>query len=72
MMTETVKQSWEEITKLKRNQRESLISPFSIPVNGEHNVSKAILDIRDIQPLSELLSSGKLKSQDLIRYYAQR
>lgn len=72
MMTNTAKQSWEEITKEKRIQRERLISPFLSPIIGERNVSEVILEIGDLQSLSELLSSGKLKSQDLILYYAQR
>jgi hypothetical protein len=63
---------WEEIAHKKRIQRENLIRPFLSPINGDCVDSEAILEIGDIEVLSELLSSGKLKSQDLIRYYAQR
>lgn len=63
---------WENITQKKRIQRENSIEPFSSLINGELVDSEAILEIGDIKSLSELLSSGRLKSQDLIRFYAYR
>lgn len=71
-MTRMTNENWEEITHKKRTQRENLIRPFLSPINGEYVDSEAILEIGDIESLSELLSTGSLKAQDLIRYYAQR
>lgn len=72
VMTAMANEHWENITQKKRIQRENFIEPFSSLINGELVDSEAILEIGDIKSLSELLSSGRLKSQDLIRFYAYR
>lgn len=69
---ELARPGWEDTIQKKRSQRESLVEPFLCPTNGDCVDSEGILEIGDIERLSRLLSSGKLKAQDLVRSYVKR
>ncbi|RFU32123.1 hypothetical protein B7463_g4203, partial [Scytalidium lignicola] len=61
--------SWERIAESKQAIREAAVAPYLLAANP---ATDPITDINDVEELAELLSSGKLKAEEVILAYIKK
>ncbi|KIX06264.1 uncharacterized protein Z518_04239 [Rhinocladiella mackenziei CBS 650.93] len=66
------KRSWEEIVREKCETRQRLVEPYLDKTNGERETAVAVLNIDNVECLTSLLASGKVKAHDITLSYIRR